>query len=236
MKFYVIIGIWLLLFTPEQLYASCKLEGKIRVVTQNYPPYVYECSNELCGIAYEKVKATLEANNADYEITSLPWKRAVSEVKNGKADAIFTIYKTPERKQFLAYTAHPLVNQVVNIYSMSNKSYLDILNSKMNIGVVNGYSYGSHFDNMKGFLGNRILTVRTPQKLSQLLESDRIQAFVSDAAVQEHYFKSGKIKNPQSKFIQFVPSYIAFSNNENRACLLEIFNNSLKNKSQDQTH
>ncbi len=79
--------------------------AKIRVVMDNnYPPYIFrDNSGKLLGIAIDHWKLWEEQTGIKVEIEVMDWNLALEAAKTGNFDVIDTIFKNPEREQYLSY-------------------------------------------------------------------------------------------------------------------------------------
>lgn len=70
----------------------------LRIVTLEYPPYIETKNSQVSGIAVNLVREIFNNLETPIEITVLPWARALNYIETGEADAILTIFKTPQRE------------------------------------------------------------------------------------------------------------------------------------------
>lgn len=215
-------------------YSQCQPNAPVRIVAQEYPPYIYSCDNALCGFAYDRVTKIFNHADIPFQIEIYPWKRALNMVKTQEADAIFTIYRTAERKHFLLYPTYPLIYQDVRFYFKDYTADLeDIERFEFDneiIGGVSGFSYGKSFDTNRDKLGENYRTVSNPDLLFNMLIKGSINIAISDKRVAEFYLE----KHPDNQVYSrgksqgLVPSYIAFSLNQKNQCMIELFEDELR--------
>lgn len=79
-------------------------------MTLHYPPYIYEESGSLKGVAVEIIQEVFSRMNQPINISVLPWARAIKQIQSNQADGIFTIYKTEDREKFVDFSLEPLLN------------------------------------------------------------------------------------------------------------------------------
>lgn len=84
------------------------VSAQIKLVTLEYPPYITKEGKEVSGVAVELVERVFNKLGKPIKIDVLPWGRAIEYMRIGKADGIFTAFKTPERETFTVY-----INQVM---------------------------------------------------------------------------------------------------------------------------
>lgn len=119
----------------------------MRLVCDIWPPYQVESNGVVTGYSAELVQAVYEKMGVPIEkITAYPWKRALSIMEHGRADALFSANYTDERRLFARYPEEVLAESPWIIWSRGKKAIqsLDDLKGKR-IGVVIGYSYTRQF-------------------------------------------------------------------------------------------
>lgn len=191
--------------------------AQVKLVTLEYPPYITTEQGELNGVAVSLVKKVFAKLETPIEIEVLPWGRAISYIEAGKADGIFTAFKTAERESFAHYIDEVLFDQnIVAIKSVDSK----LSWNKANIGqakicLVNNVSYGQWLDeavNNESFAG--VNRVRSAQQCVKLLQTNRVDFWINNEfgaryiAVTMTAQDDLSVETPP---IESTPSYIAFS-------------------------
>ncbi len=75
------------------------------VLDDNYPPYIFlGPDGQPQGILVDQWRAWEAASGVRAVLTPLPWNQAMQRMREGRADVIDTIFKTPEREQYLDFT------------------------------------------------------------------------------------------------------------------------------------
>ncbi|WP_163834214.1 substrate-binding periplasmic protein [Spartinivicinus ruber] len=208
-------------------------------VTLEFPPYEYLDKKTLHpkGFAVDRVQQIAKRNQLNIKILVLPWTRSLSMAKKGEADAIFTIYKNPDREQFLDFSNEVLAYQIVSLFIHKNRTIkydpsapLKSL-KQYTFGVVSTISYGSIFDNFKKNL--QLETVHNLEANLRKLKSSRV-----DIVPYNYHVAKYTIDNNIAEFsnsfkllvhpLQEVPSYIAFTKKKNLTELKAIFDQELK--------
>ncbi|MFO6424552.1 substrate-binding periplasmic protein [Motilimonas sp. KMU-193] len=213
----------------------------LELVTLTYPPYAYQANNQVQGIAVDIVKEAFDSLGQPINISVLPWARALKYVQSGKADGIFTVFKTPEREVFLDYSTEVLLPQVIALYVKSDtpvvyQGQLAELAPYM-IAAVHKVSYGKTFDQavVSGLLTNIRLTY-SGDKAMELLLSGRVMLLVSnrygalDSASRMAGIDAITELRPE---LENVASFIAFSKQNNLAALRGKFDAELTKMKQD---
>ncbi len=147
-------------------------------VAANYPPYEMTVDGKLTGLHIDLVYAIAKRLDLKVKFRSVPWKRAIAMIENGKADAITYVGKTDEREGFIYYDDG-------NILSTSNYGFITLKSrsneiqfngdlrsmNKYKIGVQRGYSYGNDFDQatyLKKHVVNKMNQLITLMKIGRV--------------------------------------------------------------------
>ena len=143
----LILSCLFFLFMPS---ASLGETKKIRVVYTDWFPYTYQENAEPSGFEIEIFKAVMKNMNIETEFVNYPWKRCLSNLQNGTADALVSVLKTPEREKYAYFPKmHISISKTV-FFTKNDKgikfkgSYEDLRD--YTIGVITGFSYGDAFD------------------------------------------------------------------------------------------
>ncbi|OHU85053.1 MULTISPECIES: substrate-binding periplasmic protein [Pseudoalteromonas] len=206
-------------FLMGLLWPLAAQERVIRLVTLEYPPYEFQGAQDASGIAVEIVREAFGRIDQPFSIQFLPWGRAIREVKNGRVDGIFTIYKTPERETFMSYSKEVLVQQSIGFFA--RKEYPIYFDGRIaslspyRIGIVRKVSYGEEIDAAlaKGVLEN-IVTTDTGINSFKLLLADRVDVVISNQLGGLEILKQLGIEDKIRQVPSYdydIPSYIAFA-------------------------
>lgn len=225
----IFIVAFFLLCQPSQAFAE-----KYLFVTFHYPPLEYaEKDLRGAGGVVEIVREVMSRLDHQVSIKVFPWTRALKMVRTGKADAIFTAYKNPERELFLYYSQEILFPQSVYFYKRKGDDStfdgnLSTLQEKK-IGVVSTISYGQIFEKHKQNL-RLDRAANLEQSFGKLLKM-RIDLVPSDINVAEYTLEklgvSDEIVRIPTK-LESVPSFIAFSRKRKLSMLRDEFDRELK--------
>ncbi|MGD9364393.1 MAG: transporter substrate-binding domain-containing protein [Desulfobacteraceae bacterium] len=202
-------------------------------VTLEYPPLEYKDKVGLAkGAAVEIVAHIMADLGHSISIEVLPWTRAVKMVKYGRADAIFTIFKNPERELFLDYSGEILIPQMVAFYARKDSQIayggnLEEL-KRFKIGVVSTISYGQKFDRSRPML--KVESTATLEQNFSKMMLGRIDLVISNVYSAEIVIDKLNIADRIKRLhpsVESVPSYIAFSKMKKLTPLLNDFDRKL---------
>lgn len=128
---------------------------QIRVVYTDWFPYTFQQDGRASGFEIETLTRVLESMGILPVYEAYPWKRCLDELEKGRADALVSMLKTPERQTYTWYPETCIsVSRTVFFTRKENRIRFDGTLESLSgyrIGVILGFSYGSDFDNA-GFL------------------------------------------------------------------------------------
>lgn len=101
----------------------CAQGQTLRIVSEAWPPYIYEENGELHGLDYEATRIVLQRLGVQAEWQMLPWKRCALALEQGKADAILGSYRTRESEAALLFPSEPLSRIDLVLFYAKNRPY-----------------------------------------------------------------------------------------------------------------
>ena len=223
---------------------ACTKTPALDVVTLQYPPYEYLEGGEVKGVTVEIVKEVFRRMKRPINISLYPWDKSLNMINKGEADAIFTIFKSPERERFLDYSQEVLMPQVVSLFVAkdSNIGFDGDLSKLGNytFGIVRKVSYGSVFDNaVKNRMIRHIEVSETGEENMNKLLGGRFDILVSNRYgaldIVKRMNKTDEVRE-LAPALQSVPSYIAFSKKRRLTSLRDEFDIILRNMKDDGTY
>lgn len=193
----------------------------IRLLTGNYPPFEYTENGNVKGLAVELLTEAFRRCHRDVRIEVLPWARALAETQQGRADAIFTAIKTPEREAALRFSSEALVTMNSALYSKKDAAirYHGDLSALAGyrLGTVIGTSHGAQFDMAlrSGLLKYVDAANDTEPNIRKLL-AGRIDLIVADRYVVTYYARRNGWSDQLTELTPVLHSslgYLAFNKN-----------------------
>lgn len=222
-------------------YASAR---PLRLVTLEYPPYVYSKGDHVEGVATRVVKEAFTRINQPITIEILPWARSIRYVETGNADAIYTVFKTHERTQFADYIDQVLFDQAVSFFMKKGNTIKyqgDMASLKQySFCVVIDISYGAKFDRaVKDKVLTKIYQTRSAQQCVKMLLQGRVDLWVNNLFGALWVAKSMGVSSEivaLEPAIQSTPSYIAFSKKNGLIDVRDKFDRAIQQMKQDGTY
>jgi polar amino acid transport system substrate-binding protein len=208
----------------------------LKLVTLSYPPYEFQDGAKVDGIVVRILHRVFERLGHQIIIEVLPWNRALIMVRQGTADAIFTVYKTKERLTYLDYSQTVLMPQVVSVWALKGAEvpFTGDLNSlgSVSIGLVDGISYGTIADSViaSGNLRHLDYAPSSSQNIKKLL-AGRTDTVIMNrhGAIYHLTLQKGFDRvHELSPEISSVPSFIGFSKARNLTVLRDQFDGVLQ--------
>ncbi|UTW06241.1 substrate-binding periplasmic protein [Pseudomonas benzenivorans] len=126
---------------------SLSAQGQtLRLVSEAWPPYIYEEQGQLRGLDYEAAHIVLRRLGVDVEWQLMPWKRCLTAFSQGRADGIFDIFQTAARRPTMLFPSEPLSEiEFVLFHSTARPHRFQDLSDLdgLKVGVSPGYWYAN---------------------------------------------------------------------------------------------
>ena len=211
------------------------------LVAADSAPTAYVQDGKPSGILVDVVTAALQRTGHQFEIQLMPWARCLAEIRSGRVDGIFSVFKLPERNEFLTYTSVPIITQVEAFFVPADSDLkfggeVSELGG-LRIGTIRGTSYGIKVDSaLKTGVWSTVVETNNVDSLVGMLALKRIDLAVGYRhVVFEAATKKGdltKIKE-LSPDIDEIPSYLAFSNKRDYSEVIANFDRALTSMKSD---
>jgi polar amino acid transport system substrate-binding protein len=189
------------------------------IATGGFRPVAYlqdgRPSGALCDVLTEAGRRA----GIPIEFRFMPWPRSLAEAQAGRIDAIFPIFRTPEREANFAFPAEVLLTEPIRWFArvdspLTSAPELDTATA-LRIGMVSRTSFGLNFDRaLRDGLFTDVETVPSVAGAVKLLVAGRVdvvpgydQAFWAEA---RELGLTGRIKE-LSPPLDAVPAYLAFT-------------------------
>lgn len=104
------------------LFVSCTVSaaGRMRIVTEEYPPFnMADSSGKVVGVATDIVKALMAQAKLDYSIELLPWQRAISMARDLHDVCVYSMSRTVEREASYQWIG-PLVENEWSLFARAS--------------------------------------------------------------------------------------------------------------------
>jgi polar amino acid transport system substrate-binding protein len=189
------------------------------LVAADSAPTAYMQAGRPSGILVDVVTEAFRRTGHQFEIQLMPWARCLAEIRSGRADGIFSVFKLPEREEFLSYTGVPIITQVEAFFVPADSDLTfggDISRlGGLRIGTIRGTSYGDKVDSaLKTGMWSAVVETNNIDSLVGMLVLKRIDLAVGYRhVVFEAATKRGDLNRIKelSPGIAEIPSYLAFN-------------------------
>jgi polar amino acid transport system substrate-binding protein len=155
----------------------------LHIVTEAWPPLVYEKAGQPKGPLWEVCQAVLHRMGYEVHLSFVPWKRALDLVTRGQRDGVLGASSNPEREKRLRFPEQWLMVSKTRVFSTREHpvDYQGLDSYKgLRIGVSAGYEYAGPVATANSF---ERLEVPGVSKGLRLLSVGRVDAFIVNTQV-----------------------------------------------------
>jgi polar amino acid transport system substrate-binding protein len=211
------------------------------LVAADSAPTAYMQDGKPSGILVDVVTEAFRRTGHQFEIQLMPWARCLAEVRSGRVDGIFSVFKLPERAEFLTYTSVPIITQIEAFFVPADSDLkfggdMSQLGSHR-LGIIRGTSYGVKIDSaLKTGVWSTVVETNNVDSLVGMLVLKRIDLAVGYRhVVVEAARKNGGLNGIKelSPDIDEVPSYLAFNNQGDYSEVIASFDRALTSMKND---
>ena len=150
------------------VWGACADERPLVILSPESRPYAYREDGRVKGLLHDLVTEAFRRAHRRVEIRFLPWARCMDDVRKGRADGMFVMYKTDERERDFAFPEESLTDLRERIFTRRHANF-ELL------------------DDFSNFTGRRIgilnYTVHGP-RLTQAIETHRIASLVAASSYE----------------------------------------------------
>jgi ABC-type amino acid transport/signal transduction systems, periplasmic component/domain len=204
----------------------------IKVVAENTPPYSYIQNDSIMGFDVEVTRIIFEKLKIKPVYEIYLWAKCIEQVKSGNADAILSVFITPEREKFLTYPDEHMIYEDNAFFTLSETklNYSGNLNDLKGsrIGVKYSTSYGYEFDHAD-FLTKDYS--KNQETLIQKILEKRLEIGIGSVPVISYITRQMKCfdkVNFLKPYVTIDPLYVAFSKKKGNELLAQNFSRELK--------
>jgi len=213
--------------------SPCLWSETIKYAVFPAPPYMIGADrqdSDLKGIDVEIINEIAKRANLKVEYIRCPWVRALELMKSGKADILSSVYKRPEREEFMLYFDKPFLNKLPIAFYYRKDSGISItkysdLYKYQNIAVLRGASYFPKFDTDR--LINKY-EVASQEQIFPMLVHKRVQVMAGYMPTENYYITINNYKDiiKQSPYVynERAKVYMAISKKSALSKRMGLFN------------
>lgn len=203
----------------------------LTVVTEAWPPHVFEQDGRPTGVDYDVVRAVLSELGHEIEVVFLPWKRCLDMVAHGEADAILDAGWSPERELEMLFPQEPLkISRTVLFHRKDTPFEFDTFDDLRGlvVGTQLGYHYSDEFERAEGVAREPVVSVEI--NVDKLLH-DRIDLFMANRCFGLYTARRMGVLDRIGHAAKPVSSgevYLAFTRQRDYSALAEAFSQALR--------
>lgn len=195
-------------------FASFSTAETLEFVFSDFPPFEYTENGTVAGGNKEIIEEACRRLDITPVFTQLPWKRALKYAREGRVDAIFSLFKNNERVQYYNFPEEN-INTVKMVLITNRENDIEIESMEdlkgVVVGVYLGSSYGEKFDTAEWISKS---SAATNESLLRKQVANRTDVVVIDERVAKYWCKKIGAEN-KFKTLSFTviekPTYVAFS-------------------------
>ena len=211
------------------------------LVAADSAPTAYMEDGKPSGILVDVVTEAFKRTGRQFEIQLMPWARCLAEARSGRVDGIFSVFKLPERNEFLTYANVPIITQVLAFFVPADSDVRfdgDVGRfGGFRIGTIRGTSYGTKVDStLKTGQWSTVVETNNIDSLVGMLVLKRVDMAVGYRhVVLEAARKQGDLNKIKelSPAIDEIPSYLAFTKQRNYSEVIADFERALTSMKED---
>jgi len=211
------------------------------LVAADSAPTAYMEDGRPTGMLVDVVTEAFQRTGSQVEIRLMPWARCLAEIRNGRVDGIFSVFKLPERNEFLTYTSVPIITQVETLFVRADSDVKfdgDISQlGRFRIGTIRGTSYGIKVDSaLKTGVWSTVVETNSVDSLVGMLALKRIDMAVGyrhvvlETARRKGYLNQIKELSPG---IDEISGYLAFTKQRDYSDVITNFDRALTSMKND---
>lgn len=160
-----------------------------------YLPYYYTKADsdgtiQAYGFIPEVLKGVARLSGIEVEFKHIPgWTRLLKAMENNQIDAMFPLFKTPERETYMIFSDNAILAHEINIIVSRKDSDISFSGDlheldQLICGVIKDYSYGALFD--KADYLTRVEDNTESNLLKLLLSGNRYDVVVGNKSVLQY--------------------------------------------------
>lgn len=225
--------IWILLLFCLSPFA---LGERLRLVSDDWAPYVYEQNGQPRGIDYEVTTEVLRRLGYEVQWQFMPFKRCLAMIEQGQADGIMDVFQVESRHPYLLYVPEPMSTAELILFQTKARrhevSSLDEL-AGLTVGTSPGYNYSAAFNNAEFFKRE---AAPTHEANFGKLPLGRIDLAITDRRVGLHVIRLMGLEQ-QIEALPLVvsrqPQYLGLARKPGREALAQAFAEELRRFKQE---
>lgn len=212
------------------------LGERLRLVTDDWAPYVYRDGDQVKGIDYEVTTEVFRRLGVEVDWEFLPWKRCLAQVEQGLADGLMDTFQVESRNSYMLYPAEPMSDVEFVLYQASDRRHAirqlhDL--AGLTVGTSPGYAYDKAFNESADF--RREAAPSHEANFGKLVRG-RIDLLVTDRLVGRYLRRQLGLEQQVEELplvISRQPQYLGLARKPGREQLAQAFTDELRRFKQE---
>ncbi len=207
-------------------------------------PYAYRVEGRMSGLFYDLVTEAFRRADRPLEIHLIPWARAMEDVRQGRADGMFVLYKTPERERDFTFPDQALteLRERIFVRRTARFEYMEDFSNfdGRRVGMLNYTVHGAKLS--QALDSRRIISkveASTYESLVEMLASNRLDIAIGvDDAIIDAVL-SQKVEDKIREIepaIDTIPAYLVFARDLRLADVAADFDRAMRSMKEDGTY
>ncbi|BBH43951.1 substrate-binding periplasmic protein [Pseudomonas sp. KU43P] len=212
------------------------LGERLRLVSDDWAPYIYQEGGEPKGIDYEVTREVFKRLGVEVEWQFMPWKRCLAMIEQGQADGVMDIFKVDARTAYMIYPLEPMSDAEFVLYQANRRRHVIHQLSDLNgltVGTSPGYAYGPEFQEASGF---RRESAPSHEANFGKLALGRIDLLITDRMVGRFLRRQLGLEQQVEELplvISRQPQYLGLARKPGREALAQAFTDELRRFKQE---
>ena len=209
---------------------------RLRIVSDDWAPYLFQANNQPQGIDYEVTNEVFRRLGIEVQWQFLPWRRCLAMVEQGLADGVMDIFQVESRRDYLVYPNEPMSQVEFVLYQARSRPHpvqrLEDL-AGLTVGTSPGYAYNPAFSDSPLF--RRESAPSHEANFGKLMRG-RIDLLVTDRRLGHYLSRQLGIEHAVEALplvISRHPQYLGLARKPGREALAQAFAEELRRFKQE---
>jgi len=168
-------------------YALSSANPEVKLLTEHYPPYVYEESGQLKGFSAQLVREAMNLAGIELVAETYPWARTFLLAKNSVPLITFPVARHADRDEYFHWIGKVATAEIW-LYKLESREHIKVKSLDdarfLTLGAVRGGILNSYFES-KGF--KQLETVTDIEQGINMLQLGHIDLLGMDKFVMAHF-------------------------------------------------
>lgn len=219
-------------------------EDPIKLIAPDAPPHSFMEDGVVKGMLVEVLREAFRRAGRPLEIRLEPWARCMEEVRWGRSDGFYVVYRTPEREKLYDFTGEPLEILQETFYVPANQDFdvehdFPVLRRKR-LGILEYTNHGQRMTRaiQNGQIGT-VISVDSYGNLAKMLATGRVDMVLAvrrdmNLAIAQLGLQD-RVK-PIEPAVDLIPAFLVFTKARDMSEVRDAFDHALRTMKADGTY